>query len=92
MTNPRVVIFLCRTNDRASYVLSYGQPLVSMHLTRCVSFSFCFFKFLIFETAIYANKDAYNGVTRVLDAWQQKHEMRPRWGGSCMAPVDPPFF
>jgi len=52
-----------------------------MHLTRCVSFSFCFFKFLIFETAIYANKDAYNGVTRVLDAWQQKHEMRPRWGG-----------
>jgi len=29
-------------------------------LTCCVSFFFlCFFKFLVFETAIYANKDAY---------------------------------
>ena len=24
---PRVIIFQCLTNDRASYVLSYGQPL-----------------------------------------------------------------
>jgi len=27
--------------------------------TLCVSFSFVFFKFLVFETAIYANKDVY---------------------------------
>jgi len=24
---PRVIIFQCRTNARASYVLLYGQPL-----------------------------------------------------------------
>ena len=28
-------------------------------LTRCLSFSFVFFKFLVFEAAIYANKDVY---------------------------------
>ena len=27
--------------------------------TLCVSFSFVFFKFLVFEAAIYANKDVY---------------------------------
>ena len=26
---PRVIIFQCRMNDRASYVLSYGQPPIS---------------------------------------------------------------
>jgi len=31
----RVIIFQCRTNDRASYVLSYGQPLAQ----NCISSS-----------------------------------------------------
>ena len=31
----RFIIFQCRTNDRASYVLSYGQPLAS----NCISSS-----------------------------------------------------
>jgi len=30
-----VIIFQCRTKDRASYVLSYGQPLAK----NCISFS-----------------------------------------------------
>jgi len=32
---PRVIIFQCRTNYRASYVLSYGQPLAK----NCISSS-----------------------------------------------------
>ena len=31
----RVIIFQCRMNDRASYVLSYGQPLAK----NCISSS-----------------------------------------------------
>jgi len=31
--------------------------------TLCVSFSFVFFKFFVFEAAIYANKDVYKFVS-----------------------------
>ena len=45
------------------YLCYLALPLctVSMHLTRCMSLFplFFLFKFLVFEAALYANKDAY---------------------------------
>ena len=38
--------------------LALSLCIVSMHLTRCVSFFFLF-NFLFFEAALYANKDVY---------------------------------
>jgi len=63
----RVIYFQC---------LSYlALPLctVSMHLTRCVLWRvvclFCLCLFLVFEAAIYANKDAYIARSRVSCHW-----------------------
>jgi len=55
----RVIYFLCLC------YLALPLCIVSMHLTRCAPgyvvciFFHCFVKFLVFEAAIYANKDVY---------------------------------
>jgi len=56
------------------FMLSCASAIVSIHLIRCVLrhvvciFFLCFFKFLVFVAAIYANKDVYISLHMNADA------------------------
>jgi len=44
--------------------------------TLCVSFSFVFFKFLVFEAAIFANKDVYINKQTIYNIAEIKNRIR----------------